>query len=130
MLSDGSGGARLRPAQGRGPGDRVESPYELDARFRSKSGKSWTGYMVHLTETCDAGAPRLVVNADTTPANVHEAPRTAPIHDALAAKELAPAEHLVDFRLCQRRPTYRRPRETRHRPGRPRPSEPELAEPQ
>ena len=82
--------------QGRGPGDRVESPYDIDARFRSKSGTSWTGYMVHLTETCDAGAPRLVVHADTTPANVHEALRTAPIHDALAAKGLAPSEHLVD----------------------------------
>ncbi len=90
------GGARLRPVQGRGPGDRVESPYDTDARFRSKSGKSWTGYMVHLTETCDAGAPRLMVHADTTPANVHEAPRTAPIHDALAAKGLTPSEHLVD----------------------------------
>ncbi len=52
--------------------------------------------MVHLTETCDAAAPRLVVHADTTPANVHEGPRTAPIHDALAAKGLVPAEHLVD----------------------------------
>ena len=94
---DGGGGsARLRPVQGRGPGDRVESPYDIEARFRSKSGKSWTGYMVHLTETCDTDAPRLVVNADTTPANVHEAPRTAPIHDALAAKGLAPSEHLVD----------------------------------
>jgi transposase len=71
----GDGGARLRPVQGRGPGDRVESPYDIDARFRCKAGKSWTGYMVHLTETCDAGAPRLVVHADTTPANVHEAPR-------------------------------------------------------
>jgi IS5 family transposase len=94
--SGGSSGARLRPAQGRGSGDRVESPYEIDARFRSKSGKSWTGYMVHLTETCDTDAPHLVVNADTTPANVHEAPRTAPIHEALAAKKLVPAEHLVD----------------------------------
>jgi transposase len=92
----GGGGARLRPAQGRGPGDRVESPYDIDARFRSKSGKSWTGYMVHLTEACDADAPHLVVNADTTPANVHEAPRTAPIHAALAGKGLAPSEHLVD----------------------------------
>ncbi len=92
----GGGGARLRPVQGRGPGDRVESPYDIDARFRSKSGKSWTGYMVHLTETCDADAPHLVINADTVPANVHEAPRTAPIHDALAAKGLAPSEHLVD----------------------------------
>ena len=57
---------------------------------------SWMGYMVHLTETCGAGAPHLVVHADTTPANVNEAVRTEPIHAALAAKGLAPAEHLVD----------------------------------
>ena len=57
---DGSGGGgqdgeaplkvRLRPVEGRGPGDRIESPYDVDARFRSKSGMSWMGYMVHLTE--------------------------------------------------------------------------------
>src|SRR3954468_10006258 len=92
----GGDGVRLRPVQGRGPGDRIESPYDTDARFRSKAGMSWTGYMVHLTETCDAGAPRLVVHADTTAANVHEAMRTARIHEALAAKGLAPSEHLVD----------------------------------
>jgi transposase len=89
-------GVRLRPAQGRGPGDRIESPYDSEARFRTKAGTGWTGYMVHLTETCDAGAPRLVVHADTTPANVHEAMRTTLIHEALAAKGLAPSEHLVD----------------------------------
>jgi transposase len=93
---DPAGGARLRPAQGRGPGDRVESPYDTEARFRSKAGTNWTGYMVHFTESCDAGAPRLIVHADTTPANVHEAMRTGPIHDALAAKGLAPSEHLAD----------------------------------
>jgi len=92
----GGDGVRLRPAQGRGPGDRIESPYDSEARFRTKAGTSWTGYMVHLTETCDAGAPRLVVHTDTTPANVHEAMRTALIHDALATKGLAPSEHLVD----------------------------------
>ena len=89
-------GVRMRPVQGRGSGDRVESPYDTDARFRSKRDTSWTGYMVHLTETCDEGMPRLVVHADTTPANVHEAQRTGSIHDALAAKGLAPSEHLVD----------------------------------
>src|SRR5215207_2894985 len=89
-------GVRLRPVQGRGPGDRIESPYDTDARFRSKAGMSWTGYMVHLTETCDEDAPRLVVHTDTTPANVHEVMRTARIHEALAAKGLAPSEHLVD----------------------------------
>ncbi len=98
--SDAGGGVsrsvRLRPVQGRGPGDRVESPYDTEARFRSKRGTGWTGYMVHLTETCDEGAPRLIVHTDTTPANVHEAMRTEPIHDALAAKGLAPSEHLAD----------------------------------
>ena len=87
---------RMRPVQGRGPADRVESPYDADARFRSKHTTRWTGYMVHLTETCDEDMPRLVVHADTTPANMHEAQRTVPIHDALAANGLAPSEHLVD----------------------------------
>jgi len=91
-----SGRVRMRPAQGRGPGDRVESPYDIDARFRSKHATRWTGYMIHLTETCDENMPRLVVNTDTTPANMHEAERTASIHDALAAGGLAPSEHLVD----------------------------------
>jgi len=52
--------------------------------------------IVHLTETCDEDMPRLVVHADTTPANMHEAQRTAAVHDMLAAKGLAPSEHLVD----------------------------------
>jgi transposase len=89
-------GVRLRAVQGRGPGDRIESPYDTEARFRAKRSTSWTGYMAHITETCDAGAPRLVVHADTTLANVHEATRTEPIHAVLADKGLAPAEHLVD----------------------------------
>src|ERR671929_2276309 len=61
--SAGPGGARLRQLRGRGhDADRIESPYDLDARFRAKSGMSWTGYMVHLTESCDADAPRLMVH--------------------------------------------------------------------
>jgi len=102
--SDGSGsagerpsrGVRLRPAQGRGPGERVESPYDTEARFRAKAGTNWTGYMAHFTETCDADAPHLIVHAEATPANVHEAMRTGPIHDALAAEGLTPSEHLAD----------------------------------
>src|SRR3954471_972669 len=92
----------METASGFGPegGDRIESPYDTDARFRSKAGMSWTGYMVHLTETCDEDAPRLVVHTDTTPANVHEAVRTAPIHEALAGKGLAPCEHLVASAYC------------------------------
>ena len=53
--------------------------------------------MVHLTEACGAGAPRLLLHVDTTPTNVHEAMRAQASHAALAAKVLAQAEHLVDF---------------------------------
>ena len=48
---------RLRQVDGRGPGDRIESPYDADPRYRSKSSASWTGYMVHLMQAC-AWAPR------------------------------------------------------------------------
>ena len=90
------GGVRLRPVQGRGPGDRIESPYDTDACFRSKRGRGWSGTMAHLTETCDEGAPHLVVHADTKPANVHEAMQVEAIHAALAAKNLAPTQNLAD----------------------------------
>src|SRR5919202_1609929 len=47
--SAGPRGARLRQIRGRGRDeDRIESPYDVDARFRAKSGMSWTGYMVQL----------------------------------------------------------------------------------
>jgi len=54
----GGGGARLRPPQGRGPGDRVESPYDTEARFRAKGGARWTGYMVHTIRTQSTIRPR------------------------------------------------------------------------
>ena len=52
--------------------------------------------MAHLTEACDADTPRLIVHADTTDASVHEAMRVAPIHAALAATGMLPAQHLAD----------------------------------
>ena len=97
---DTSSRVRLRPIRGRGPGDhpddRIESPYDSEARFRTKGSMGWVGYMVHLTETCDAARPRLIVHAEAMPANTHEAGRTGAIHDALATKGMAPSEHLVD----------------------------------
>jgi transposase len=74
----------------------IESPYDPEARYRTKRDTHWTGYMVHLTETCDEGDVHLITNVMTTPATVHEARCTAEIQDDLVAKELPPAEHLVD----------------------------------
>ena len=51
----------------------LESPYDEEARFRSKGTTHWTGYMVHLSESCDTDLPHLITHVMTTTAAVHEA---------------------------------------------------------
>lgn len=53
-------------------------------------------YKVHVTETCDADMPHLIVHVETTSAPVTDCDLTAPIQQALVAKGLAPATHLAD----------------------------------
>jgi transposase len=74
----------------------IESPYDVEARYRHKRDTQWTGYMVHISETCDPAAPHLLTHVHTTPATVHEAQCTAPIQQALREKGVPPGEHLVD----------------------------------
>jgi len=76
--------------------EKVESPYDSEARYRSKSGMHWTGYMVHISETCDENSVHLITHVHTTPADVHEAMCTESIHKALTDKGVPPLEHLVD----------------------------------
>src|SRR5262249_54087820 len=65
-------------------------------RYHHKRDTTWTGYMVHVSETCEPTAPHLLMQVHTTTAAVHEAQCTAPIHAALDEKALAPREHFVD----------------------------------
>jgi len=74
----------------------IESPYDVDARYRTKGSTQWTGYMVHVSETCDDTTPHLLTHVQTTSAAVHEAMCTEEIHQALAEKDLAPKQHFVD----------------------------------
>ena len=74
----------------------IHSPHDVEARFSLKRETKWTGYKVHLTEVCDPDAPHLITHVDTTPATTQDVERLAPIHAALAAKDLLPREHLVD----------------------------------
>jgi hypothetical protein len=76
--------------------ERVELPYDPEARYRQKCDTQWTGYMVHISETCELTAPHLRTQVHTTTAAVYEAQCTAPIHQALSEKDVAPQEHFVD----------------------------------
>ena len=74
----------------------IESPYDVDARFRSRHGVNWVGYAVHLSETCEDDQCHLITHVETTDASVHEAQRTEAIHQSLLSKGLPPSEHFVD----------------------------------
>src|SRR5215204_1276697 len=70
----GGGAVRLRGKGDPPPSaEPVESPYDPQARFRTRSGTSWTGYVVHLAETCEDDGAHLITHAMTTVATVHEA---------------------------------------------------------
>lgn len=76
--------------------DKIESPYDTEARFRTKRDSNWIGYAVHLTETCDDKSVNLITNIHTTPADVHDSKVTESIHNNLKSKNLVPNEHIVD----------------------------------
>jgi transposase len=76
--------------------ERLCSPYDPEAHFSDKRSITWTGYKVHLTETCDEEAVHLIVHAETCHSMIPDVASTAGIHHKLAAKQLLPAEHIVD----------------------------------
>ena len=78
------------------PAELIASPYDPEARYSTKRSEEWVGYKVHLTETCDAATPHLIVNVETTPATTPDDNQVEEVHAALAERNLLPAEHLVD----------------------------------
>ena len=74
----------------------VESPYDDEARYRKRSNTTWTGYIIHVSETCEDDDPNLLTNVFTTTASVHEARCTKRIQQALVDRGLPPSQHIVD----------------------------------
>lgn len=76
---------------------RIFSPYEIEARKSTKRSTSWTGYKVHLTETCEEDLPHLITHVETTVATTQDPTVLPSIHQALASKKILPQQHLVDL---------------------------------
>jgi transposase len=74
----------------------IQSPYDLEARNRTKRQTNWTGYAVHLSETCNEQSTNLITHVLTTPATVSDSQVLPEIHQALEQKDLKPETHLVD----------------------------------
>ncbi len=73
-------GAALPPAA-----QMINSPYDPEARYSVKRDTTWTGYKVHVTETCDEDAPHLITPVVTTAATPPDWHIAAVLHPALAA---------------------------------------------
>ena len=79
------------------PAVMISSPHDVDVRFcTNKRDKTWEGYKVHLTETCDRNTPNLITSVQTTASTVSDNNVTEKIHCELNDRELCPSEHLFD----------------------------------
>jgi transposase len=74
----------------------INSPYDPEARFSKKRSTQWSGYKVHLTETCEQRLPHLITHVATTPAPRTDEAMTEVIEEELCQADLVPGEHLVD----------------------------------
>jgi Transposase DDE domain len=77
------------------------SPYDVEATYGRKLTTWWVGYKVHLTESCDEDAPRLITHVETSRAGHGDVDVTPLIHQALKEKDLLPAEHLTDTNYAE-----------------------------
>ncbi|HEY0780745.1 MAG TPA: IS1182 family transposase [Gemmatirosa sp.] len=99
LMEHGPDGSRVAwPTHDQTPpsGRYIGSPYDVEARYATKGATVWSGYKVHLTETCDDATPNLITNVETTTAAVSDDAVTATIHAALGTRGLLPAQHIAD----------------------------------
>jgi transposase len=92
-----AGTVQWRAAEDLPPGALlISTPYDAEARYCKKRSTEWTGYKVHLTETCDEDAPHIITDVETTPATTSDFDMTPVIQAQLAERDLLPSEHIVD----------------------------------
>jgi transposase len=74
----------------------INSPYDQQARYGKKRETRWTGYKVHVTETCEEESPHLITHVSTTAATTTDEAMTETIHAELQQADLTPCQHLLD----------------------------------
>jgi len=75
---------------------RINSPYDPEARYGTKGDRTWIGYKAHLTETCDEDLPHLVTQVETTIATGTDYEALPRVQEELERRELLPAEQFAD----------------------------------
>jgi transposase len=74
----------------------IVTPHDPEARPGQHGDHVWHGYAIHWTESCGDDHPHLITDAQAVPAPTPDITVLPGIHARLAARQLLPAEHLVD----------------------------------
>jgi transposase len=93
---DEAGKWHLRAARITEGAAQIVSPSDPEARWSRKRHTEWTGYKVHLSQTCDQDLPHLIVAVHTTPATTPDVAALDDVEGILAANGATAAEHYVD----------------------------------
>jgi transposase len=92
----GDDGPRFRPTTALPPAAEViRTPYDPDARWSVRRETEWTGYTVHLTETCDE-QPHLITGVQTVAATTPDAVAIDAVQEDVARRDLQPAVQFLD----------------------------------
>lgn len=75
---------------------RIISPYAPDARQAIRGNTRWNGYLVHVTETCDADARVNLITDIATTSPTRDTQALPGIHTPLHDRRLLPAQHPAD----------------------------------
>ncbi|MFJ2033185.1 hypothetical protein [Streptosporangium sp. NPDC087985] len=73
-----------------------DSPHDPQSRWSTKRDTTWSGYKVHLSESCQADAPHLILQVETAPATAADNATLQAIATGLRERHLTPAEHYLD----------------------------------
>lgn len=97
FLVDAKGRFRPRTKRDGRPPSRIqiESPYETEARWTRRGDTRWTGYLVHVTETCDDKRINVITDVATAVSSA-DSQALPGIHARLRRLRLLPDRHLVD----------------------------------
>jgi transposase len=76
--------------------EHIDTPHDPDARWSTKRSTQWSGYKVHLSETCQEDLPHLIVAVHTAAATDSDIPALADVHQRLATNHASPGEHYLD----------------------------------
>ncbi|MGW2826129.1 IS1182 family transposase [Streptomyces sp. NPDC001443] len=97
FLVDARGVLRPRTEKdGQPKGARRVSPYDCQTRRAIRGNTRWSGYLVHVTETCDSDENANLITDIATTSPIRDTQALPGIHTRLRQRRLLPREHLVD----------------------------------